>query len=140
MYKVFQQDVFDMYDNPARLKAKEFWERLGYSAQDNPDDFGEDLLVTGKGKKFFCEVEVKRGWHGATFNFDTLHIPARKAKFLTKAIKFMVFNNSLTHAALVGHREVANAPVVVVENQFIKQGERFFDIPVKDVLFVTTLQ
>ena len=63
MYKVFQKDVFDMYDNPARLKAKEFWERLGYSAQDNPDDFGEDLLVTGKGKKFFCEVEVKRCWH-----------------------------------------------------------------------------
>ena len=75
MYKVFQKDVFDLHDDPARIAAKRFWNSLGYECQDNPDDFGEDLLVTGKGKKFYCEVEVKTVWHGTKFHFDSLHIP-----------------------------------------------------------------
>jgi hypothetical protein len=140
MYKVFQKDIFDQYDNPARAVAKQFWKNLGYEAQDNPDEFGTDLLVTGKGKKFYCEVEVKTVWHGVTFHFPSLHIPVRKAKFLDKSIKFMVFNNSLTHAAIVGHAAVVNAPVVEVPNHYIKKGERFFDIPAEDLYIVPVLK
>lgn len=139
MYKVFQKDVFDLHDDPARIAAKRFWNGLGYECQDNPDDFGEDLLVTGKGKKFYCEVEVKTIWHGTKFHFDSLHIPARKAKFLNRATKFMIFNASLTHAAIVSHSAVANAPLVEVKNIYIKQGERFFNVPLKDLHIVPVL-
>ena len=47
-------------------------QRRGYSCLENPDEFGVDLLVEGKGKKFGCEVEVKTKWFGAEFTFPTL--------------------------------------------------------------------
>ena len=139
MYKVFQKDVFDLHDDPARSAAKQFWERLGYDCKDNPDEFGVDLLVSGKGKKFVLEVEVKNGWHGTTFHFDSLHLPARKAKFLNRSIKFMIFNYSLTHAAVVSHSAVVNAPVIEVPNIYVAKGERFFDIPLSAIHFVPIL-
>ena len=140
MYKVFQQDVFDKYDDPAREMAKRFWERIGYEATDNPDKYGTDLLVTGKGKTFTCEVEVKSVWHGVTFHFDSLHIPVRKAKFLNKSVKFMIFNNSLTHAAIVGHNAVVNAPIIEVPNIHIAKGERFFDIAKSEIHIVPVFE
>ena len=140
MYKVFQQDVFDKYDDPAREVAKRFWERIGYEASDNPNEFGTDLLVTGKGKTFPCEVEVKSVWHGTSFHFDSLHIPVRKSKFLTRSIKFMVFNNSLTHAAIVGYNAVVNAPIIDVPNIYIKRGERFFDIPKSELQIIPVFE
>jgi len=140
MYKVFQQDVFDKYDDPAREVAKQFWKRIGYEAMDNPDKYGTDLLVTGKGKTFTCEVEVKSVWHGTTFHFDSLHLPVRKAKFLNKSVKFMIFNNSLTHAAIVGHKAVTNAPIIDVPNIYIKKGERFFDIPKSELQIIPVFE
>jgi len=47
-------------------------QRRGYSCLENPYEFGVDLLVERKGKKFGCEVEVNTKWFGAEFTFPTL--------------------------------------------------------------------
>ncbi len=50
--KYFEPDVFDKFDAEARKVARVVLETAGsYSCQNNPDTFGVDLLVEGKGKK-----------------------------------------------------------------------------------------
>ena len=139
MYKEFQKDDFEKFDEAARTKAKSFWISQGYSCEDNPDEYAVDLVCSKDGKDFYCEVEVKRPWHGVEFKFDSLHIPLRKKKFLDKPTQFMVFNNSLTHAAVVSRKTILASPTVEVSNVKIRHGERFFNIPKDELIFVTTL-
>jgi hypothetical protein len=137
MYKEFEQHEFDVYDAPARDRAKTFWEHAGYHCEDHEDQFGVDLVVRGKGKTFYCEVEVKKSWHGVKFSYSTLHIPVRKAKFLTKPTQFLVFNAGLHAVARVGRKTVAAAPCVEVPNYKSPFRERFYDIPAEEVSFYT---
>ena len=136
MYKVFHKSTFNKYDEPARAKAKQFWSSQGYTCTDHVDEFDVDLVVEKDKKRFYCEVGVKTTWHGQEFSYDTLHIPARKAKFLSQPTQFMVFNNSMTRAAIVGRNKVLRSPSVEVPNRNIAFGEMFFDIPKKDLFFV----
>lgn len=129
MYKQFCASAHEIYDTAAKDKAIRFWEKLGYDCSENPDEFGVDLHVTGKGRKFNVEVEVKQVWHGLDFPYESLHIPARKAKFLAEPTVFMVFNSSLHAVAIINWKHVKSADMKTVANHNIKFGERFFDIP-----------
>ena len=139
MFKAFQQNDFNTYDEAARERATAFWERMGFSCKDNPDEFGVDLIVEGNNKRFYCEVEVKTVWHGVQFKYPTIHLPVRKDKFLTKPTQFMIFNNSLTHAAVFGRQVVRESPRVEVSNVKIRAGEKFFAVPVSSAHFVQTI-
>ena len=139
MYKVFNKRTFDDYDVAAREKAKKFWYSQGYACADNEDEYDVDLVVEKDLKRFYCEVEVKTVWHGQDFKYDSVHIPVRKAKFLKKPTKFMVFNNSLTRAAIISRKDLLDAPIKTVSNVHIRHGERFYDVPVSQILFVNTL-
>lgn len=139
MYKVFQNKDFNKFDEPARLTAKRFWHYNLYDCTDNEDEYGVDLVVERNGKRFYCEVEVKTSWHGVDLKYNTIHIPVRKAKFLTKPTQFMVFNNSLTHAAIISRKVVQESPMVEVPNVKIRFGEKFFDIPKEKAIFVRTI-
>jgi hypothetical protein len=139
VHKHFSKRDHAKYDEVARETAKTFWSRLGWNIDDNPDEYGVDLIAEKDSKRVYVEVEVKRGWHGPTFQYDTMHLPLRKRKFLDKPTKFMIFNNSLTHAAVISRKAIKNAPVSVVPNQKVSIGEKFFDIPVDDVTFVYTM-
>ena len=92
--------------NYFKQAATSFWNQLGFECSENPNEFGIDLLVSGKGKEFGCEVEVKTQWHGANFAFPTLNIALRKQKFMTRPSQFMVFNPGLTHAALANRNVI----------------------------------
>ena len=56
MLKQFEQEQWELFDAPAKESATKFWIQLGYECVENPDDYGIDLLVNGKGKEFGCEV------------------------------------------------------------------------------------
>lgn len=139
MYKIFNPKTFADYDEAAREKAKKFWFSHGYVCKDNEDEYDVDLVVEKDMKRFYCEVEVKTVWHGQDFKYDSIHIPVRKAKFLKKPTKFMVFNNSLTRAALIGRQALLDAPIKTVSNIKIRHGERFYDVPLNSLTFVATL-
>ena len=139
MYKAFQSKDFSKYDEAARSRAKEFWSAQGYTCTDHENEYDVDLVVEKDGKRFYCEVEVKTVWHGKDFKYDSIHIPVRKAKFLGKPTQFMIFNNSLTHAAVIGRKAVLRSPKVEVPNVKIRFGEKFFDVPKEDAIFVQTI-
>ena len=137
MLKAFDQEQWALHDAPAKLAAIDFWCRLGYNCAENPDEFGVDLLVDGKGKTFGCEVEIKTKWHGSAFQFPTLRIAMRKRKFMAGPCQFMVFNSGLTHAAIVSRKMVQQSPLVEVKNVIVPMGERFYDVPTANLTVVS---
>lgn len=139
MLKEFEEERWAQYDAPAKTVAIQFWQKLGYDCVENPDEFGVDLLVEGKGKRFACEVEVKTGWHGGEFQFPTLHIAMRKRKFMDRPCQFIVLNKGLTHAAVVGRKTVLASPVVEVANAVVPSGERFYDVPTKGLAIINLM-
>ena len=52
MLKQFDPEQWALFDAPAKQAATEFWERLGFNCIENPDEFGIDLLVSGKARQF----------------------------------------------------------------------------------------
>ena len=139
MLKYFDRDQFARHDAHAKEVARQFWINLGYDCIENPDEYGVDLLVEGKGRKFGCEVEVKTGWHGPEFNYPTLHIPFRKKKFTKEKVTFFVLNNARSHAAVVSRNDVVTSPIVTVPNKFVPAGDLFYDVNVQDAKIINLL-
>ena len=139
MLKYFDRDQFARHDAHAKEVARQFWINLGYDCIENPDEYGVDLLVEGKGRKFGCEVEVKTGWHGPEFNYPTLHIPFRKKKFTKEKVTFFVLNNARSHAAVVSRNDVVTSPAVTVPNKFVPAGDLFYDVNVQDAKIINLL-
>ena len=139
MLKAFEQDQWELFDAPAKEVATKFWIQLGYECIEKPNDYGIDLLVKGKGKEFACEVEVKLGWHGPTFNWPTLHICPRKRKFMSPPSMFVLMNNSFTHGAVISSKNIIASPVVEVRNTTVPIGERFYGVPVSNIEVINLL-
>ena len=139
MLKYFDRDQFAHHDAHAKEVARQFWINLRYDCIENPDEYGVDLLVEGKGRKFGCEVEVKTGWHGPEFNYTTLRIPFRKKKFTEDHVTFFVLNQGRTHAAIVNGKDLLKSPLVKVKNTMVPLGDYFFEIALSDVQFINLL-
>ena len=139
MLKYFDRDQFARHDAHAKEVARQFWINLGYDCIENRDEYGVDLLVEDKVRKFGSEVEVKTRWHGPEFNFPTLHIPFRKKKFTKEKVTFFVLNNARSHAAVVGRNDVVTSPVVTVPNKFVPAGDLFYDVNVQDAKIINLL-
>ena len=139
MLKYFDKCQYALHNAHAKEVARQFWIRLGYHCIENPDEYGVDLLVEGKGRKFGCEVEVKTGWHGSEFNYPTLHIPFRKKKFTKGRVTFFVLNNARSHAPVVSRNDVVKSPIVKVPNKMVPSGDLFFDVAVQDAKIINLL-
>src|SRR5947209_7602699 len=58
--KKFDQKLFDKYDIPARTIVKE---KLGALVYDNPDIYGQDLVLNDKECKYkYIELQVCASW------------------------------------------------------------------------------
>ena len=138
-HKQFVEEQHALHDAEAKEAVRQFWVKLGYGCVENPDDFGVDLLVEGKGRKFGCEVETKTGWHGPQFEFPTLRIPFRKQKFTDDRVTFFVLNSGRTHAAVVSRQKLLKSLVVQVKNMMVPMGTYFYEINLQDVEFINRL-
>jgi hypothetical protein len=139
MLKYFDKSQYALHDAHAKEVARQFWIKLGYDCIENPDEYGVDLLVEGKGRKFGCEVEVKTGWHGSKFNYPTLHIPFRKKKFTKERVTFFVLNNARSHAAVVSRNDVVKSPIVKVPNKMVPSGDLFYDVNLTNAQIINLL-
>jgi len=129
--KSFNHKDFLNFDQQAREKATRYLANAGYLVKDNPDQYGIDLLCECKksNKPFGVEVEIKKGWRGE-FDFETLHIPYRKKKFVDQNALFFVFSSHLFSVAIVSSTVIRNCNVIEKENYKVEGKEKFFDIPV----------
>ena len=68
MLKQFVEEQHAIHDAEAKEAVQQFWVKLGYNCIENPDEFGIDLLVKGKGCEFGSEVETKTAGMGLSLN------------------------------------------------------------------------
>ena len=139
MLKYFDKSQYALHDAHAKEVARQFWIKLGYDCIENPDEFGVDLLVDGKGREFGCEVETKTGCHGPEFNYPTLRIPFHRKKFTKDRVTFFVLNNARSHAAVVARNDVVKSHIVKVPNKMVPMGDYSYEIDPKDIEFVNLL-
>jgi len=139
MLKQFVEEQHALHDAEAKAIAQQFWIKLGYTCVENPDQYGVDLLVEGKGRKFGCEVETKTRWHAPKFEFPNLRIPFRKQKFTDDRVTFFVLNSGRTHAAVVSRQKLLKSPEVQVKNKMVPMGDFFYEIDLEDVEFINLL-
>jgi hypothetical protein len=136
-FKKFDKKLYNQNDNKARKAGIKFWKSKGYNIQNNPDEFGPDLIAEKDGDSFFVEVEVKHNWNKEQFPFNDLQIPERKKKFATIAQKtyFMVFNSILNRAFICSNKTLLNSPLQNISNKYM-DNENFFKIPVSKLKLV----
>ena len=138
MLKQFVEEQHAIHDAEAKEAVQKLWAKPGYDCIEDPDEFGVDLLVKGKGREFGCEVETKTGWHGPEFEFPTLRIPSRKQKFTDDRVTFFVLNSERTHA-VVGRNDVVKSLIAKVLNKMVPMGDYFYEIALEEVEFVNLL-
>ena len=132
--KEFCPALFKENDGPARAAGKRYWSVADgvVRVEDNPERYGADLIVHTMAGSFYCEVEIKKGWEGKEFQYDTLQIAARKGKFLGKAlpVSYIVFNADQSYGYLCQGSDLADSPIVEVSNKYKRSGEMFYQIPI----------
>ena len=139
LLKEYEPEQHALYDDAAKRLGIQFWEKIGYSCHENPDPYGIDLIVEGKDRSFYCEVEIRLAWKGPSFPFPTLMLPLRKKKFARDRCMFMVINRGQTHAMMVHAKDVLASPTVENANERVSEGERFFDIPLEATQLIPLL-
>lgn len=125
--KPFDQGLYDS-DNPAVNDWMAHLKASGWKAIINPDKYGVDILAQSpEGKPLCFEIEVKHNWVGQVFQFDTVHIPARKLKFADERTIFVIFNHHRSQAILVSGDMVKDSPTVKKKTLYT-DNEDFFEI------------
>lgn len=87
--KVFDQALCDKYDKKSRVIIKQI---LGDYVDDNPDKYGEDMIVISDEIPYgFIELQVYGRWVEDKFPYDSPFIYERKLRFRDTTL-FICFN------------------------------------------------
>lgn len=124
--KPFDINLYNADDNAKELVIK-WLHSYGYSMEVNPDQYGIDLIgFDNSGKPITVEVEVKHHWTGPSFPFPTVHVSARKRKFIQPDAYLVMVNHDRTHCltlnyeALSWARLVTKPTVYTTDEQFLE--------------------
>jgi hypothetical protein len=129
--KPFDPDLYAEHD-PAKLLAITYFERLGYQAEVNENQYGIDLkITTPRGKVFWVEIEVKTGWVGKRFPYRDLQLPQRKQKFANPDCYFMVINKAHTHFMAVPATNIDPSLTRQIDTR-LTTAETFITVPLKN--------
>ena len=127
--KDFDQALYDADDNAKDLVVT-WLHRHGWNMNTNPDLYGIDLLGTDPvGRTVAVEVEVKHHWTTPTFPFKTVHISARKRKFIEPGAYLVMLNHTRTYALTFDFKDLSNAKLIRKDTIYTTQ-ELFFELPV----------
>ena len=129
--KRFSKADFDRYDKAARVRTKQHLVLNGYSVQEHPDRYAQDLIATREDESICVECEVKVVWSGQTFPYDTVQLPQRKAKFFNVPTLFYIWNKELTDAMTFRSEDIIDLTPVEVPNKYVYKGEYFYQIPME---------
>lgn len=102
----FDQDLFNKFDVSARELVKKI---LGDHVEDNPDEYGEDMIF--KDKKFYykyIELQVCGTWkENEKFPFKYPYVYERKMRFSENTL-FLTFDRNLTRVILFSRKNINN--------------------------------
>ena len=110
--KPFDQSLYDADDNAKELVIQ-WLKRYGYELEVNSDQYGIDLVgFNNYGRPITIEVEVKHHWTGPAFPFPTVHVSARKRKFMQPGMYLVMVNHDRTHCLTLSYEALSWAKLV----------------------------
>jgi hypothetical protein len=137
--KRFDPELYAQNDEMAKKAVRRIFRGSGLSIKPHVKKRDVDLQVfDGKEHLFNVETEIKRVWKpGEDFKYENVQFPARKEKFckLDKPTYFIMFNRDTSEYLVVPDKVMLKSPKVEVPNRFCPQGEYFFQVPLKKVIF-----
>lgn len=134
MSKPFSADLHTANDAAAKERLIRSLKWQGIDAIENPDPYGVDIIATNKAMSY--EVEVKHNWEAGEFPFDSVHIPARKLKFLDRPVKFVILSSNKNWAIVIDGEVVRASRVIQKDTKFTK-GESFIEVPTQKAALVS---
>lgn len=134
MSKPFSVDLHTANDAAAKETLIKALRAQGIDAIENPDPYGVDIIATNKAMSY--EVEVKHNWDAGEFPFDSVHIPARKLKFLNQPVKFVILSSNRNWAIVIDG-EVVKASKIIEKDTKLTRGERFIEVPAQKAALVS---
>ena len=128
--KPFDLDLYNADDNAKDLVIR-WLKGYGYNMWVNPDQYGIDLIGTDNtGKAIAVEVEVKHHWTGAHFPFRTVHVSARKKKFVKPNAYLVMVNHDRTHVLTLNYETLSQARLVTKPTVYTTD-EQFLQVDVE---------
>ena len=124
IYKEFHKESHAGNDKPAKDLVINFLKSKGLDAVENPDKYGIDIVVPR------YEVERREIWIDE-FPFKTVHIPARKEKFLKHSIIYVVVNKDFNKLMFCRSEIIRQYNLIEVPNKSVPEGEYFYDVPIE---------
>ena len=124
IYKEFNKESHAVNDKPAKDLVINFLKSKGLDAMENPDKYGIDIVVPR------YEVERREIWIDE-FPFKTVHIPARKEKFLKHSIVYVVVNKDFNKMMFCRSEIIRQYNLIEVPNKSVPEGEYFYDVPIE---------
>ena len=122
--KKFNKESHAANDKPSKDLVIKFLKSKGLDAIENPNDYGIDIMVSR------YEVERREIWTD-NFPFKTVHIPARKAKFLKYNIVYAIVNKNFNKIMLCRSEVIRQCNRIEVPNKSVPAGEYFYDVPIE---------
>lgn len=150
--KPFDRALFEQNDAAARAVVLTHLASEGFYPEPNSDRYGIDLVFSEAGQVYYgIEVEVKHTWSISHpkctgnipgFKWDTVQLPARKAKFsqLPYPTEYWILNRELTHALVIPDYTLTGLIPVIVRNKYVPDGEAFYKIPLEQCNIVELLR
>lgn len=128
--KPFDLDLYNADDNAKELVIQ-WLKGYGYIVDVNPDQYGIDLIGTDNtGKAIAVEVEVKHHWKGSHFPFRTVHVSARKQKFVRPDAYLVMVNHERSHCLTLNY-EVLSKATLVTKPTVYTTDEQFLQVDVE---------
>jgi hypothetical protein len=128
--KPFDLDLYNADDNAKELVIQ-WLKGYGYNVYVNPDQYGIDLIGTDStGKAIAVEVEVKHHWKGSHFPFRTVHVSARKQKFIRPDSYLVMVNHERTHVLTLNYETLSQAKLVTKPTIYTTD-EQFLQVDVE---------
>ena len=139
--KKFDKELHGKYDNVGREIVKNYFQkRTKFTAKDNPNEYGVDLLLFKENVLVgYAEVEVRKNWNTDKFPFDTLNVPLRKKKLLENDLPTYFFSVNYTHTKMFccEAETVLNSKIQENKNKYVNSNEYFYKVPVSELKLIT---
>ena len=126
---IFNKDSYDRCDKKAKEVWRKYLEEKGIYTKIF-EDYKADIQAL---HPYFHEVEIKSSWEDVwPPHWKTLHIPARKKKYLDEGKKgfYIVFNKNCTKAKIVESKNMDKDFIENIPNRRYPKGEPFYNIPI----------
>lgn len=134
IYKPFDRNLYTLADTQAKTIITSWLEKQGHKVTAKKENYSCDLTTEKDGEVHNVEVEIKFSWKGQwPDSWKEIRIPYRKKKLLgTKNLTFYVLRSDCKQVWEIPATILETvATVKEVTNRYVKNGEKFFHVPVE---------